>query len=315
MPEPVAAATLDIPGRVRELFTYHFMVNALAAGTAVAVMAAIVGWFVVVRRQVFAGHTLSLVAFPGAAGAALAGLPAASGYYAACGLGAVALAPASRSGPSRGAETAAIGTVQAFALGCGFLFASLYHGLLGGVAALLFGSFVGIDDGQVLTLFAVAALAIALIGIAGRPLLFASLDPEGAAAAGVPVRALGAAFLLLLALAVAATAQITGALLVFTLLVTPAATAQALTSRPVAGMLVAVALALIVTWLGLAFAYFSPWPVGFWITSLSFGFFVLARVWRARRARSACGTSPTRRLMLPPGPPKRRRRRTREGGA
>lgn len=278
-----AALTLNLADDVRQLFTYHFMVNALVAGTAVAIMAASVGWFMVLRRQAFAGHTLSLIAFPGAAGASLAGLPAVSGYFAACGFGAVALAPTGRSGRARSAETALVGTVQAFALGCGFLFASLYHGLLGGIAALLFGSFVGIDDGQVLTLVVVAAVAVALVTTAARPLLFASIDPEGAAAAGVPVRALGVAFLLLLALAVAATAQITGTLLVFTLLVTPAATAQTLTSRPGRGLLLAVAIALAVTWLGLGIAYFSPWPVGFWVTSLSFGSFVIARGARALR--------------------------------
>ncbi len=280
-----AALTFDVGDDVRQLFTYHFMVNALVAGTVVAVMAAAVGWFMVLRRQAFAGHTLSLIAFPGAAGASLAGLPAVSGYFAACGLGAVALAPAGRSARARSTETALVGTVQAFALGCGFLFASLYHGLLGGISALLFGSFVGIDDSQVLTLVVVAVVAVALVTFAGRPLMLASIDPEGAAAAGVPVRALGMAFLLLLGLAVASTAQITGTLLVFTLLVTPAATAQTLTSRPGRGLLLAVAIALVVTWLGLGIAYFSPWPVGFWITSLSFGLFLLARGGRALRGR------------------------------
>ena len=285
---PVAFATgggltLNLADDVRQLLTYHFMVNALVAGTAVAVMAAVVGWFMVLRRQAFAGHTLSLIAFPGAAGASLIGVPAAWGYFTVCGLGAVVLSPASRGGRARSAETAAIGTVQALALSAGFLFVSLYHGLLNGISGLLFGTFVGIADGQVTALIVVAAVAIALVAVAGRPLLFASLDDEGAAAAGVPVRALGAGFLLLLGLAVAATAQITGTLLVFTLLVTPAATAQALTVRPGAGLVLAVAISLLVTWLGLGIAYFSPLPVGFWITSLSFGLYVLARAWRALR--------------------------------
>lgn len=278
------ALTFNVVDDVRQLFTYHFMVNALAAGTAVAVMGAVIGWFMVLRRQTFAGHTLSLIAFPGAAAATLAGLPAASGYFAACGLGAIALSPRS-SVRSRTTETALVGTVQAFALACGFLFVSLYNGLLNGTTALLFGSFVGITDAQVLTLALLAVLAVSLVALAGRPLLFASLDQGGAAAAGVPVRALATAFLLLLGLTVAATAQITGSLLVFTLLVTPAATAQALTTRPVAGIAIAVVLALLVTWVGLGIAYFSPLPAGFWITSLSFALFVLVRLWRALRAR------------------------------
>src|SRR5437763_8783416 len=126
MPE-AGSLTFDLADDLRQLFTYHFMVNALVAGTAVAIIAAAVGWFMVLRRQAFAGHTLSLIAFPGAAGASLAGLPAASGYFAACGLGAIALSPTS-SVRSRSSETAIIGTVQAFALACGFLFVALYNG-------------------------------------------------------------------------------------------------------------------------------------------------------------------------------------------
>jgi zinc/manganese transport system permease protein len=273
--------SLNLVDDVRQLFDYHFMVNALEAGTVVAVMVAVVGWFMVVRRQTFAGHTLSVIAFPGAAGAGLAGVPIAYGYFAACGLGALVLAPVVRSGRSHGSTSAAIATVQAIGLGCGFLFVSLYHGLLGGLDSLLFGTFLGIDDGQVTALVAIAAVTLGLMAIAARPLLFASLDAEVAAAAGVPVRALGLAFLLLLGLSVAATAQITGSLLVFTLLVTPAATAQALTARPAAGLAISVGIALGVTWLGLGIAYFSPYPVGFWITTLSFLLYVLARAGRA----------------------------------
>jgi zinc/manganese transport system permease protein len=266
---------------VRQLFDYPFMVNALAAGTVVAVMAAVVGWFMVLRRQTFAGHTLSVIAFPGAAGASLAGIPVAFGYFASCVLGALLLAGPAREGRRRGSETAVIGTVQALGLACGFLFVSLYHGVLNGLSSLLFGSFLGIDDAQLTALIAIAAVTVGLVAAAGRPLLFASLDPETAAAAGVRVRALGLLFLLLLGLAVAATAQITGSLLVFTLLVTPAATAQAITARPGAGLALSVAIALAVTWLGLGIAYFSPYPVGFWISSLSFLAYVCARAGRA----------------------------------
>ena len=176
---------------VRQLVSYHFMVNALEAGTAVAVLAGAIGWFMVLRRQTFAGHTLSVIAFPGAAGASLAGLPLAFGYFGACAAGALALAgvSADRSG-SNSRESAATGTVQAFALGLGFLFVGLYHGLLNGIDALLFGTFLGVSNDQVVTLVCVAAAALVLLAVAGRPLLFASLDGEVARAAGVPVRAL-----------------------------------------------------------------------------------------------------------------------------
>jgi len=254
------------------------MVQALEAGTIVAVMAGAIGWFMVLRRQAFAGHTLSVIAFPGAAGATLAGLPLALGYFGACGLGALALSLVSRSGRSGlSSESAAIGTVQAFALGLGFLFVSLYGGQLAGLEALLFGTFLGITAGQVQTLLWVALAALAALAVLGRPLLFSSVDGAVARAAGVPTRLVALAFLLLLAMAVAATAEITGALLVFALLVTPAATAQRLTARPGPGLALSVVLALAVTWVGLGIAYFSPYPVGFWVTTLSFGLYVAVR--------------------------------------
>jgi zinc/manganese transport system permease protein len=270
---------------LRELFTYPFMVSALEAGTIVAVMAGVTGWFMVLRRQTFAGHTLSVIAFPGAAAASLAGLPLAVGYFGFCGLGALALAGIAGSRRSLSAESAAIGSLQALALALGFLFVSLYHGVLNGVDSLLFGTFLGITRGQVAVLLVVAVAAVGLVAIAARPLFFASVDAEVARAGGVPVRLLGFGFLLVLGLSVAETSQITGALLVFALLVTPAATAHQLTPRPLLGIALSVALALAVTWLGLALAYFSIYPVGFYVTSLSFGIYVLVRVGRALRSR------------------------------
>lgn len=260
------------------LTEFPFMVQALEAGTIVAVMAGAIGWFMVLRRQTFAGHTLSVVAFPGAAGATLAGLPIALGYFSACGIGALALSQVSRPGrESPGSESAAIGTVQALSLGLGFLFVTLYSGQLSDLESMLFGTFLGITAAQVQTLFWVALAALVLLAVIGRPLLFASVDGAVARAAGVPTGALALAFLLLLGLAVAATAEITGALLVFALLVTPAATAQHITSRPGPGLALSVVLALAVTWLGLGIAYFSPYPVGFWVTSLAFGLYVAVR--------------------------------------
>jgi len=273
---------------VQQLTELPFMVQALEAGAIVAVMAGAIGWFMVLRRQAFAGHSLSMIAFPGAAGASLAGLPLALGYYGACGLGALVLA-AVGAGEERGrsTESAATGTLQAFALGLGFLFVNLYGGQLSGLQSLLFGTFLGISSGQVLTLLWIALGALALLAAIARPLLFSSVDGAVARAAGVPTGALGLAFLLLLGLAVAATAQITGALLVFALLVTPAATAQQLTARPARGLALSVLIALLVAWLGLGIAYFSPYPVGFWVTSLSFGAYVLVRAARTLAARHA----------------------------
>jgi len=262
---------------VHELFTYPFMVHALEAGTIVAVMSGVIGWFMVLRRQTFAGHTLSMTAFTGASAASLAGAPVAVGYFGICGVGALALAAVAGTRRSLSSESAATGAIGAFALALGFLFVNLYHGVLNGLDSLLFGTFLGITSGQVLALLVVAAVAIALVALAARPLLFASVDPDVARAAGVHVGFLGFGFLLVLGCAVAETSQITGSLLVFALLVTPAATAQRLTTKPLAGVVLSVVLALAVTWLGLALAYFSIYPVGFYITSISFALYVLAR--------------------------------------
>jgi zinc/manganese transport system permease protein len=252
-------------------------------------MAALVGWLMVLRRQSFAGHTLSAMSFPGAAGAALLGVAPALGYYTFCLAGAVAIAAVSgrRAWGAYARESAAIGVVQAFALALGFLFLSLYEGVLEGLETLLFGSFLGISRGEVLTLLLVAVAVLAALAALGRPLLFVSIDEPVARAAGVPAGALSLAFLLVLGLAVAATAQITGALLVFALLVAPAAAARALTCRIGLGLALSVALALLVTWVGLGLSFFTNRPVGFFITTLAFAVFALARAARAARTLSA----------------------------
>ena len=269
---------------LRELFAFPFMVNALEAGTIVAVLASVVGWYVVLRRQTFAGHTLSVMAFPGAAGAALAGLPTALGYYLACG-GAALLMRGARGSARRsyGTETATIATVQAMGLAGGYLLLSVNNAVLGGTETLLFGTFLGVSRGQVLTLLIVAAIALTVVALSARPLLLETIDPEAARARGLPVAGLDAGFLLVLAAAVAATSQITGALLVFALLVAPAAAAQQLTMRPGIGLLLSVLFGLAIVWLGLGIAYFSIYPVGFYVTSLAFAVFLASRLTRAVR--------------------------------
>ncbi|HZU73702.1 MAG TPA: metal ABC transporter permease [Acidimicrobiales bacterium] len=266
------------------MFGLHFMVNAFIASTIVGVTAGAIGWFMVLRRQSFAGHTLAVVSFPGAAAAVLAGVSVSVGYFGAAVLAGVviALVPRSSAGASLSHESAVIGTVQAFALACGALFVSLYGGFLGGLTSLLFGSFLGISDAQVLTLAAVAAAALAALGIIARPLFFATVDADVALARGVPVRAVGVVFLVLLGCAAAEVSQITGALLVFALLVMPAATAQRLSARPVRSVLLSIAVALVVGWAGLVAAYYSVYPVGFYVTSFGFGAYLLGGGLRRR---------------------------------
>ncbi len=276
----------DLITDLRELVAFPFMVNALEAGTIVAVLATVVGWFVVLRRQAFTSHTLSVMAFPGAAGASLAGLPIALGYYLACAIAALAIGRAGGSvRRGHGGETATIATVQTVGLAGGFLFLSLNGAVLDQPDSLLFGTFLGITRSQVLVLLAVAVVTLGTLGLIARPLLFATADRDAAHAGGVPVGLIDAAFLLLLALAIAATSQITGALLVFALLVAPAACAQLVTIRPLAGLALSVGFALAIVWLGLGLAYFSIYPVGFYVTSLAFGLYVALRAGRWVRGR------------------------------
>jgi zinc/manganese transport system permease protein len=238
-----------------DMWSWPFMVNAFRAGSIVAVLSGLLGWFVVLRRQSFAAHTLALVGFPGAAAAAWLGLMLTAGYFTACLAAAVIIAALPRHGAGlRSQESALIATVQSVALACGMLFVALYGGLLSGTNALLFGSFLAITDSQVLTLGVVAAAVLAVLAVVGRPLWFASIDPDVAVAQGVPTRALDTAFLVLLGAAVAEVSQVTGSLLVFALLVLPPATAQVITPRPTVSLVLSVGLALLTVWMALSVA-------------------------------------------------------------
>ncbi len=284
---------------IRQLLEFHFMRNALLAGTIVAVLAAVVGWFMVLRQQSFAGHTLSVVGFPGAAGAVWLGLSASVGYFVFAIVAAILIAAraGSEAGGARREESSLIGVLQAYALACGLLFVSLYKGFLGGLNGLLFGNFLGITDGQVVTLLVLAVIALAVMAVIGRPLLFTSVDGAVAASRGVPTRLLSTVYLLLLAITTAEVSQITGALLVFALLVMPAAAAQRLTAAPWRSIGLAVILGLLVTWLGLGVAYFSIYPIGFFVTTFGFSVYLLAIGWQAvrrahgRRVRLAARTA------------------------
>lgn len=270
---------------IRELLSFHFMLNAVRAGTIVAVVSGVIGYFMVLRRQTFAGHTLSVVGFPGAAGAFWLGINAAFGYFGFCLLAAalIAVLPGNGRAAGRagsGGESAAIGTLQGFALACGFLFLSLAKGFGNELNDLLFGVIIGVTDDQVLVLLFSGLACLLVLATILRPLLFVSIDADVARARGLQPRLLSTIFLLLLGVSVAATSQITGSLLVFALLVAPAATASRLTARPGLGMLLSVLIALLVTWLGEGVAFFSPYPIGFWVTTFAFAAFLLASGYR-----------------------------------
>lgn len=296
---PEVSFSLNLLADLRQMWSLPFMVNAFRAGTAVALLAGVIGYFVVLRRQTFAAHALSMVGFPGATAAVWLGLPVIAGYLAAAVTAAGVLAARGAGGQRvRRGESAVIGTVGATALALGYLFSTLYQGSVGGTTALLFGSMLGISTTQVATVSVLAAVVLTLLAASSRPLLFASADPVVARAAGVRLRLVDTGFLIVLAVVIAMTAQITGALLVFTLLVLPAATAQHLTARPARAAGIAMLLSVATTWAALTATFYTPYPVGFWLASIAFGAFLAASLWRARRthrprrAVAAVGVAP-----------------------
>lgn len=277
-----AVLTWNLGHDWHELFRYPFLRNAFEAGAVVAVMCGVVGWFAILRGETFAAHSLANAAFPGAAGAALLGLPPLLGYFGFAIGGALLISLLAAADPGeRGARignAAAVAAVQSLALAVGFLFVSLYRGVLGSLTSFLFGSFLGVTRGDVAALTLVATGVLAAVAFLGRPLLFVSLDPEVARAAGLPVRLVHIAFLVLLGTAVAAAATFTGVLLVFALLVVPPATAQLLTARPSAAISISVALGVAIVWSGLVVAFASNRPVGFCVTGVGGSVYLAVRL-------------------------------------
>jgi zinc/manganese transport system permease protein len=282
---------------VRQMWSFAFFQHGFEAGTVVAVVAGVIGYFVVLRRSAFAGHALSHIGFAGAAGAVVLGLDPLWGLLVLClGAGGVIGALGQR---LRGRDTV-IGIVLAFSLGLGALFLSLYHGNDANEAvSILFGEILGVSTGDVILTLAIGAVALALICLMFRPLLFASVDEDVAEARRVPVRLLSIAFMMTLALAVAVAVQVVGVLLIFALLVTPAAIAERVTRRPGRAIVVSVAVALFSTWLGLAISWYSNYPVSFFIVTIAFVLYLAVRVvpgiegFRRRALPDGRGQSPS----------------------
>lgn len=265
---------------VQQMLAIDFMRNAFVAGGCIGLAAGLVGYFVLLRNQVFTADALGHSAFTGSLGGLLVGLNLLVGVFGST--IAVALAIGSFGGRGRGRDVA-IGTVFAWLLGVGVLFLSLYttsrSGSLGSVGvSVLFGSILGLQPLQVVvaSLTGVATCVVTLV--LARPLLFMSVDPEVAAARGVNTRVLTAAFLVLLAITVAESVQAVGALLIFSLMVTPPAIAQKLTARPWLGLALSALIALGAVWIGLVLAFYVSLPAGFLITALAFGGYLLSIV-------------------------------------
>jgi len=260
---------------LQTMWQYGFMQHAFEAGTIVAIVAGIVGFFVVLRRSSFAAHALSHIGFAGAAGAVLFGLDPIIGLLAFTSGGGIAMALLGRRAAQRDVQ---IGTVLAFMLGLGVLFISLYSGYATEAYSILFGEILGISYGDVLVTLAASLVILLAVAVVYRPLLFASLDEDVAEAKGLPMLSLGIIFMVLVAFATSISVQVVGVLLIFSLMVTPAAIAQRFAKRPLQGIVISVAIALAATWAGLFIAFYEPYPVSFFITSIVFALYILTIV-------------------------------------
>ncbi|HEV3071679.1 MAG TPA: metal ABC transporter permease [Solirubrobacteraceae bacterium] len=283
------------------MLAHEFIRNALLAGSCVALASGAIGYFVVLRGQVFAGDALSHVAFTGALAAAAAGWDLRVGLFLATVAVALGLAALGRREP---ADDTTIGVVFSWVLGLGVLFLYLYSsGSAGGEGAVaartLFGSIFSLSRGEAWVAAGVGIGLLVALGAIARPLLFATLDPAVARVRGVPVRALGLAFLVLLGVDAGEATQAVGALLLLGLLAAPAGAAQRLTANPVLGMALSMTIALGSVWVGVTLSYaISALPPGSAIVGVAVGCYVLAaliggRIRRGRRMRRG-GAIPSR---------------------
>ena len=269
---------------LHELVALSFVQPAFYAVTAVALGAGAVGYFVVLRRQAFAAHAIGHVGFAGAAGAVWLGLSPVVGLLAFC-VGAGLLI--GLGGAKLDDRDAVVGVTLTAALGLGVLFISLYSGYANATYSILFGQILGVSWGDVGLVALLSLLVVVAVSVIYRPLLFVSIDAQSAASRGLSARKLSLAFLLLLAVTTVVAIQVVGVLLVFSLLVAPAAAAEVITNRPLRALALSSALALASAWLGLFFGVWLGGPVSFWITALSSVSYLAARLVNARREHRA----------------------------
>lgn len=249
-----------------ELFSHQFIQNAFIAGTLIAIICAVVGYFVVLRAQSFAAESLACVGFTGATGAAVFGVSSFVGTFLFTALIALGFGLSGKRLKGRDID---IGLLLSFALGLGVLFLKLYTTNATEAVGILFGSILSVTTQDLYLSFLTGIFALSILAFIYRPLLFASIDPEVAQARGVPVQLLGVIFMLLVGITIAEAILVVGVLLVFALLIAPAATAQHITNRPFVCILFSIGLGLLFTWGGMFLGLFFHMPVSFFIAALA----------------------------------------------
>lgn len=255
------------------------MTNAWAVGTVVAVVAGVVGFFVVLRGSTFVAHGVPLSSFAGATGAVLLGADPVAGLALFAPLSALSIGWLGR----RRRSDVVTALVVATMLGVGALFSSWTTEYESEIYGLLFGNVLGVSASQLWLSVALAAGALAAVSVMYRPLLLTSVSSDAAAAKGIREGVVELLFLLLVALVTTTAVPVVGALLMFSLIVGPPAAARTVARGPAAAMALGVGLALVTVWASLAATYFTNWPIGFFVGVLGAGWYVAGRVWSALR--------------------------------
>lgn len=272
----------------RDILMSPFMRHALIGGTIIALAAGLIGYFIVIRRNAFAAHALAHIGLPGATGAVLLGLPPVLGLGVFCLGGALFIGALGSRADDRDVVT---GTTLAFATGLGLFFNSQATKSSNTMTNVLFGNLLAISRDQLVAFAALLAVLGLAIAASYRPLLFSSVNSPVAEAKGVPVRALSVMFMVMLALAVTMAVQVVGTLLLFALIVTPAATAIALTPRPVLAMGISAVISVFSVWAGLVAAAIFNLPPSFLIVTIACGIWLA--VWIAGRRTTTGGAAPS----------------------
>lgn len=256
--------------------------NSVWAGAVLGIVGGLIGVFIMQRDMAFAVHGISELSFAGAAAALLIGADVLTGSIVGSLIAAVIIGFLGARARDR---NSIIGVLMPFGLGLGILFLSLYSGRSANRFSLLTGQIVSVESGQLTWLIVISAIVLVVLLVIWRPLRFDSLDPQSAAARGVPTRAVSLVFMLLLGLIVAVSVHIIGALLVMALLVTPAAAAMRVASGPISVPVLAATFGVVSAVGGILLAIAGTLPVSPYITTISFAIYIVCRIVGSRRGR------------------------------
>jgi zinc/manganese transport system permease protein len=257
------------------IFSYEFMQHALIAGTIAAILAGIVGYYVLIRQLAFAAHALGHIGFAGASGALLLSLTPMLGQFI---LTIFAALTMGLLGEKISKSDMAIGIILCFCLGLGSLFLYFYNGYAGGATIILFGNLLGVSKQDLYWMLFLMVASLFFLGLISKRLLFSSLEPELAEAKGISLFWMNMLFILIMAVAVTLTSQVVGIILVFTLLIGPAAISIQWTRRFWAGITTSVLLAVLIVWTGIYLSFVSDWPISFWISTIVFIFYSFTKL-------------------------------------